>query len=52
MEVFILLNIPMMIGKNSMKYHYLKKEDFYSHLNKEDITDADYVHTKRVSKDF
>ena len=26
-----------------------KKEDFYSHLNIEDITtDADYVHTKRV----
>ena len=25
-------------------------EDFYSHLNVEDITDADYVHTKRVSK--
>ena len=29
-----------------------KKEDFYSHLNMEDITDADYVHTKRVCKDF
>ena len=27
-------------------------EDFYSHLNMEDITDADYVHTKRVCKDF
>ena len=26
-----------------------KKEDFYSHLNMEDITtDADYAHTKRV----
>ena len=30
----------------------LKKEDFYSHLNMEDITDADYAHTKRVYKDF
>ena len=29
-----------------------EKEDFYSHLNMEDITDADYVHAKRVSKDF
>ena len=28
------------------------KEDFYSHLNMEDITDAHYVHTKRVCKDF
>ena len=25
---------------------------FYSHLNMEDITDADYEHTKRVCKDF
>ena len=30
-----------MIGKNSMKRHYPKKEDFYSHLSTEDITDAD-----------
>ena len=29
-----------------------EKEDFYSHLNMEDVTDADYVHTKRVCKDF
>ena len=29
-----------------------KKEDFYSHLNLEHITDADYAHTKRVRKDF
>ena len=26
------------------------KEDFYSHLNMEDITDANYAHTKRVCK--
>ena len=25
-----------------------KKEDFYSHLSMEDISDADYVHAKRV----
>ena len=41
-----------MIGKDSMKHHYLKKKIFYSHLNMEDITDADYVHIKRVCKDF
>ena len=42
-----------MIGKNSMKFYYLKKKkDFYSHLNMEDITDADYAHTKRICKDF
>ena len=29
-----------------------EKEDFYSHLNIEDITDADYTHSKRVCKDF
>ena len=29
-----------------------EKEDFYSHLNVEDITDADYAHAKRVCKDF
>ena len=28
------------------------KEDFYSHLNMEDVTDEDYAHAKRVSKDF
>ena len=29
-----------------------EKEDFYSHLNMEDITGADYALTKRVCKDF
>ena len=29
-----------------------KKDDFYSHLNMEDITDVDYAHTKRHCKDF
>ena len=29
-----------------------ENEDFYSHLNMEDITDADYWHAKRVFKDF
>ena len=34
--------------KNLMKQYYLKKKIF----TMEDITDADYVHTKRVCKDF
>ena len=29
-----------------------EKDNFYSRLNMEDITDADYVHAKRVCKDF
>ena len=29
-----------------------ENEDFYSHLNMEDITDGDYAHTQRVCKDF
>ena len=29
-----------------------EKRNFYSHLNTEDITDADYGHSKRVFKDF
>ena len=29
-----------------------EKNDFYSHLNMEDITDADYAPGKRVCKDF
>ena len=29
-----------------------QKEDFYSHLNIEDITDPDYAQTKRICKDF
>ena len=29
-----------------------EKEDFQSHLNMEDIIDADYAHAKRICKDF
>ena len=29
-----------------------EKEEFYSNLNMEGITDADYMHGKRVCKDF
>ena len=42
-----------------MKHHYLKKKiffikkkNFYRHLNIGDITDRDYAHAKRVCKDF
>ena len=46
-----------MIGENSMKHHphpppspppkKKKKKKIYSHLNMEDITDADCVHAER-----
>ena len=29
-----------------------KKEDFYSHLNLEDVTNADFKHVETVFKDF
>ena len=29
-----------------------EKEELYSNINMEDITDADYIHPKRVCKDF
>ena len=29
-----------------------EKEDFYNHLNMEDITDADWAHAKKLCKDF
>ena len=41
-----------MLGKNLMKHNYLKKEDFYSHLNMEDIIDADCTYIKTVYKHF
>ena len=40
-----------MIAKNSMKHHYLK-EPFLSHLNIEDIVDADSADGKIIWKDF
>ena len=41
-----------MIVKNLVKLFLAEKEDFCRHLNMEDITDADYMHAKRVCKDF
>ena len=49
-KVFILTNIYDWEKFNEMSLP--EKEDFYSHLNMEDITDADYAHTKRVCKGF
>ena len=37
--------------ENLFKHHYLEIF-FYSHLNMEHITDADYAYVKRVCKDF
>ena len=37
------------------KFHEVllsEKENFYSYLNMEDITDADYTHARKVCKDF
>ena len=53
-----------MLGKGFYPYEYMddwkkpnetslpEKEDFYSHLNMENITGADYAQAKRVYKDF
>ena len=30
----------------------LSEKDFYSHLDMEDISDADYAHSKRIWRDF
>ena len=38
--------------KNFTEISLPEKKDFYSHLNMEDITHADYAHAKRVRKDF
>ena len=41
-----------MVGKSLIKQRYLQKKNFYSDLIVEDITGADYMHAKRVCKDF
>ena len=40
------------ISKKFNETSYPEKEDFYSNLNIEDITHADYIHAKRVCKNF
>ena len=49
-KVFILIS-KWLIGKSSMKHHCLKR-NFHGNLNMEYITDANYMHAKRISKDF
>ena len=46
--MFILMNIWMIGNETSLS----ELEDFYSHLNMEDITDADYTHSKSNYKDL
>ena len=42
----------LIAGKDLMKHHYRNKEDFYSCLNMEEITDIDYRHAKRVFREL
>ena len=53
----------LLLWKGVYRYEYInwekfnetwlpEKEDFHSHLNMEDITEADYKYAKRVCKDF
>ena len=41
-----------MTGEKSNETTLPEKEYFYSHLNVEDITNADYSHAKRICTDF
>ena len=49
--MFILINIPM-IGKSSMKCSLPEKENSYSDLDMEEITDAYYAHAKKSFRRF
>ena len=54
----------MLLTKSVYLYEYMnesekfnetslfEREEFYSNLNMEDITDAEHMHAKRVCKDF
>ena len=54
----------MLLRKGVYHYEYMnewewfnetslpEKEEFYSNLNMEDIADSEYMHAKRVYKDF
>ena len=48
---FILINI-WMIWKKFNETLLPEKEDFYSHLNMDDITDTGYARAKKVCKEF
>ena len=57
-------NFVLLLRKGVYPYQYMddwekfnerilsEKEEFYSNLNMEDITDADYIHAKKNCKDF
>ena len=40
------------MNEKSVMKHLPEKEEFYSNLNMEDFTDADYMHAKRICKEF
>ena len=40
------------VNKKSRNIITWTENDFYSHLNMKDITDADYIDAKRICKDF
>ena len=48
-KLLLLMNIWMIETK--INETSLPEKDFYSHLNMEDITNADYVHAKKVLKE-
>ena len=48
-KLLLLMNIWMIETK--INETSLPEKDFYSHLNMEDITNADNVHAKRVLKE-
>ena len=50
-KVFI-HNVYMGEWKRFHETSLTKKQDFYSNINMEDITESNYNHTKRVCKDF
>ena len=59
----ILINVFFLLKKGVYPYEYMdewekfnetkltEKEEFYSNLNMEDSTEADYMHAERVCKD-
>ena len=57
------INFLLLLRKGVYSYEYMdqwkkfetklpKTEQIYSNLNLENITDADYMHAKRICKDF
>ena len=63
-SIYDISKIILLLRKGVYPYEYLddwekfnettlpEKEEFYSKVNVEDITDADYTHAKRVYKNF